>query len=577
MPERMTLPDRGELIEDAFLTPRVVDAGTFEELASRLRSIIDEAADQTSSLHEAQSRIGELSGDVEKSSERVAKALEGLKRGLGQIDERIAQAEQLIERASEQAAAMERAEQRIDEIDQRVERAVASRTQELERRLEAALQRLEHQAAATEARAQEAEQRVESAGDRLAESIADAEVRRDELVRDAEARLRGFGDDLNQRTEQIKRELASSAGPIVTSLNLLCQRAMEFLGHDPRAAASGSGQHAPQAGSLGEMVERAGELAETLERSMHDAESMREQAGLAEGAIREAVVEGTEAADALKERVEAIRRAGEEASRGHAELAAYLEANRADLDLIASLPTPDRLEEVIDKSQALREQIEGLGHAGDAIAELAASARDVKKQVDRLGDKNRRVRKSVDETDARLGEARERVEAQLDQMRAMIGAPSAELGQKVEQAGARLGELIDQATRTSEAAQDAATSCAEHEQRLRDVAETLEPWRAVLLDGPEGALPPGAQEMVDRVRTELGHEIDRASAMVARLRKRIGESDGDTGQSAEGAASTDPRSSPTGSAAPGSGTAGDGSIREPKPNGRATSTPGESD
>lgn len=170
------------VVEEVFLSPRVVDAAAFAEFAQSLRHLLAEAAQGRERLGQA---IDETDGVVERLRGVASQAGEKLRpavRLIPTIDQKLKQAEEALERASAAAEVAERtageaaraatAESVVSLREaQQAHEAAASRAEGLEESLRRATERAETTVAALDqqstARAEEATARARTSMDAL--------------------------------------------------------------------------------------------------------------------------------------------------------------------------------------------------------------------------------------------------------------------------------------------------------------------------------------------------------------------------------------------------------------------------
>jgi len=501
MPERMIVPNAEDLGEEIFLTPRVIDAATFEALATRLREIVSDSAQRVASLEELRSAVSEMGERVEGTAAKADEGVKLIDRRLAAIDDRIARAEAVLERAERQSASVERVRELVEGIEHRVEEAVAARVGEAERRLEAMINRAQSAKDQVERRVEAAQREAEQAGER------------------AESTVTRLGDELDRRTSQIKQELAGSAGPIVTNLNLLCQRAMEFLGCDPRQGGA-SEETSYQPGSLGELVRRAQRESGALTESVDRAASLTEQARQADSALRESITQGAESADELETRigaqVQAMRSTEREAARLVEQLELRVDRHREDIDALRSLDS----EQLASRLAELGEQIERTVEAAGSLDRVRDDATAMVDSLDQIEKQEQRARGWVEQIVSHAAEASERAQRELERMRELLDSPAASLESQVGELNQWLGGLIDQARSAGERAGNSCERCEAAAARLEELSARLEPWRALTRSSDTmHEIPPEIREAIERVRSELEPELTRAQTLVDTLHR----------------------------------------------------------
>ncbi len=240
------------VLQEVFLSPRVVDREAFNDFSQSLRALMTEAQGQARSLRvaceeaaAAQASIGELAGRHQARFETAARVL-------ATLDERSTQAERLLG-ASRDAAST------LDAMRSDAERMSAEHSRTLRARLD--------------------------------EALVAAEVRMAEFERASQARAAAFERSLAERIDAGLRRMdehaAAAAGALTARehelrdlmgrLDDLAAETEALLGH----AASGptdlgdgdvGATPAPLPGSLADLLARSHAAAERLERARADAE-----------------------------------------------------------------------------------------------------------------------------------------------------------------------------------------------------------------------------------------------------------------------------------------------------------------
>ncbi|MEM7229965.1 MAG: hypothetical protein AAF432_14245, partial [Planctomycetota bacterium] len=181
---------------DVFIAPRVVDQQSFDDLASTLRTLIDEANQTKASLATAVTRIGDGDAYASKASAHLQDRLRLSARMLKAFQSQIERAEQAVDRLTNQQDAMTEMLQRIeaaqqDEADRLETMArdfdavLDERADAAAKRFDEALEKRQHQALVVGNRIDGVQQRL---GD-VTRSIQDAEAHL-HAMRNADAKRR---------------------------------------------------------------------------------------------------------------------------------------------------------------------------------------------------------------------------------------------------------------------------------------------------------------------------------------------------------------------------------------------------
>lgn len=394
------------VIEEVFLTPRVVDHAAFAEYAERLERLIRDAAGEGERLRDAKGDIASTVESTGRAGRDLAKKLEIGSKLLAAIDQRAKQAEAMLARADERLASAQAIESKIDEliaeragtVEARITESIrvgCERAEETERRLQAA----ERQARTTAANAAAAVAQLE---DRLAsiQARAEAVAEQADLARQA----------MDVKIEEVTRLIDRRAGVLIDKFETmedLGARVFGALGVDPDAPGDG-------ARGVVERLERAEQASARAERIAAQLEQLSERAEAA--------------SDGFADKLESASSKMDELDARHAELVGPL--HEAYEDIASSVPL-------------LTETIRG---AGAQIEELA-SMREA-------------LRQSIQDSTTLAGEAREQLQNRADQLKALLDGSLHRLSSRVEEAGAWLGGLIQRAEQTG-AALDAQRTQAE--------------------------------------------------------------------------------------------------------------------
>ncbi|MFG0326841.1 MAG: hypothetical protein ACF8SC_06195 [Phycisphaerales bacterium JB037] len=537
-------------IEEIFLTPRVIDRGSFEEYSQTLRAIIDDATARTEGLDATTRGVDRMAARAREASDELKARLESAARALGVIESQRHSAEELCEKLGS-----------VEAIGARLEEAVGPRVEQLHDRVEAmlarageSLDRLERKwAERLEAREREQEQRLAELESKLDERVESAAARSveqtgtrvTEAMGAAERRAKALIEGLEQRTVQIRTELAQSAGPIITNLNLLCQRAVEILGRDPRMPPESGGE--ARAGSLEAALGKARAVVREIDEKQRALEAMREQVESARRAASEAVLETAERADALEARarelderagevehrvagigprVDRARESAEALERAIEAASARIDAERQRVDSVGDglivvdelcAQATERVEnhlgelramlsspvaELSEQARQVNAWLEGL--VAQAKKHVEASRAKIRAMEDVAGSKAQSVREDLEKL---AGESAERTRAAIEQLEAFAGERRREIEELRERARADADAAC---ARIEEIGAERERSLGE---AIESAAETLEPWRGVL-EGDGGELPAAIRAVMERVERELG-------AAVAAIEKRL--------------------------------------------------------
>lgn len=269
------VPTPGEV----FLTPRVIDQNTFDQLSKMLREMVREASKQASGLRASVSQAARVANELKAAEQGQQDNLDLAAAALKRIEEKAVKAEQLLDRVQNTAAASSALERKADEI-------VSRRVEGFEARLSAIL-------TAHDARLRDLEQRATSASRRLEERVL-----------------------------EVQKDAQIAVAPVFTRLEAMCDRAEALIGKPARAASgsepgAASGEtptgtpYAPN--SLGEMLDRAESLRTDAAFAQKQLDAVRQQADHARSILGESLNDMCTMIDRLTERADDLRRESEHA------------------------------------------------------------------------------------------------------------------------------------------------------------------------------------------------------------------------------------------------------------------------
>lgn len=199
------------VVNDVFLSPRVVDRRAFSELSGELKEIVERAAIERAAMIAALDQAGKSLQDLRSREQTQQVNLELALRALKSIEEKSARVEELLVRASDTAKLFEA-------IDAKADGLVSAKLSVIEARLDAL----------------------------TAGATAKAEA--------LEERIRRAGKELEQRVEAIRRDAQQITAPVHDGLLTLCERATLLASSQPGR------------GGLGELIAQGEKLRIDAER-----------------------------------------------------------------------------------------------------------------------------------------------------------------------------------------------------------------------------------------------------------------------------------------------------------------------
>ncbi|MCC7388452.1 MAG: hypothetical protein IT431_06750 [Phycisphaerales bacterium] len=223
-----------QLIEETFLSPRVVDGALLREFADSLRVLLSQAAAQRDLLRSAVAEGRSVADTLNDTASKAGEKLRPVVKLIPTIDQKLAQAEDALTRANDAAASAERAageaakaaaEEGAVALRQAQEAfdAALARAREIEARLGRSADRAEQ---AVEALDRECRHRLDAASrhaeDVLASTAAELDAR-------AEPAADAFERDCRARLETVARHAQDVLGTLVAELDARAEAAMGRL------------------------------------------------------------------------------------------------------------------------------------------------------------------------------------------------------------------------------------------------------------------------------------------------------------------------------------------------------------
>ena len=402
--------------EDMFLSPRVMDAGTFARYAEMLKGIIAQATAQGRTLEDFSADAEEMIRRATESGTTLDKRLQAGVRLMKLIDERVDRTEAALDQIQESLPSAETIQRRLEEHTNSAIDGAAARLEEIatraEERARAAHEHTERAAARLEALNAQIEQRAEQLDTLTRECTALAQHRTDELARRAEE----TAQSIDARTEDALARAQARLDSITEQSNTLRDTASAQIDH------------------LRAIIEPVREGAERAVSAlgMDPANPRIEDSVL--GRI-ESLVERGETHIATTERL----------FRQIDELRNQAEAAKADFGAWL-LDAADK----IDLLETRRETLEG--PIATAAANIESFTPELESRIERamstiehLSTQSKTLRESIHIATALADKARSDLTNQSSQMQALLDGALHKLTKRVEEAGAWLGTLITEA------------------------------------------------------------------------------------------------------------------------------------
>lgn len=122
---------KADVIQEVFLSPRVIDREAFNDYSGSLRRLIEEAAHQAEALKAAAAEANQAQTALRETAARHQGRQENVTRALAAIDQRLAEADRLAQLA-------EQTRRGIESASTEAQTGLSARTEELAARLDAA-------------------------------------------------------------------------------------------------------------------------------------------------------------------------------------------------------------------------------------------------------------------------------------------------------------------------------------------------------------------------------------------------------------------------------------------------------
>ncbi len=257
-PAPLDIPlDADRIIDDAFITPKVLDRRAFEELSSTLKQLVRDAAAKGQSLQTTATEVRSLGDSLREATKQLHTRLEAALKVAPALDQRLAKAEQVVQLVVDRSKLTEHLEQSIAQIidtrlaeftrrltamtaeqEDRLHAAAARATEDIEARrqrlqaeAEAACERVAQSRARLAIDAEGFEQlirsQVDAAAERLAEPVRQADRRAAELASRLEEHIQSAEDRLRAAREQADVKLAGIIDTASRHAETVTRRAQE--------------------------------------------------------------------------------------------------------------------------------------------------------------------------------------------------------------------------------------------------------------------------------------------------------------------------------------------------------------
>ncbi len=422
-PRTMNSPAALPTTEDMFLSPRVMDAGTFARYSEMLKSIIAQATTQGRTLEDFSTDAEEMIRRAGESTTTLDKRLQAGVRMMRMIDERVDRTDATLDKVREMLP-------NADSMNRQVESLMNFALDNAQTQIDAMVRDADIRAQAAEQRARVAMEKTEEQTRKLQALNADLDMRMsaiEQRINEAEdqtgqtiglidRRLVSFQDELNDQIEQVVERASTTTqdieervlnasrlteervnvlGQSITPLQNAAEQAMRALGMDPENPRF---EDSPLA-KIESLVERGEAHIAGVDRVLRQLNDLRNQA---EGVKGEFGMWLIDSADKLGQ----------------------LEARR---DLLEG-PIHDAAVRISEIGPDLEDKLE-----------LASN------KLEHLSSQSGELKESINSSSALAERATDKLTNQASQLQALLDGSLHRLTQRVEQAGVWLGSLITRA------------------------------------------------------------------------------------------------------------------------------------
>lgn len=409
--------------DDMFLSPRVMDAGTFTRYSEMLKSIINQATTQGRVLEDFSTDAEEMIRRASESGTTLDKRLQAGVRMLRMIDERVDRTDAALDKVRDILPSADSMRHQAEALMNSALDKAQTQLDEMVRDAEMRAQAAEHRARVAMQNAEERTQRIESLNadldmrmSAIEQRINEAEDQTGQTIGIIDRRLVSFQDELNTQIEEVVTRANSEAVKIeqrvedastqtqqrvetlqtsIEPLKNAAEQAMRTLGIDPENPRF---EDSPLA-KIESLVERGESHIAGVDRLLRQLDELRNQAEGAKGEFGMWLIDSAEKLDALEARKDLLEGPIHDAAVRIGEIGPDLEDK---LELASN-----KLEHLSTQSSELKESI----NFSSVMAERA---------TDKLTN-------------------------QASQLQALLDGSLHRLTQRVEQAGTWLGSLITHA------------------------------------------------------------------------------------------------------------------------------------
>jgi uncharacterized phage infection (PIP) family protein YhgE len=409
--------------EDMFLSPRVMDAGTFARYSEMLKSIIAQATTQGRVLEDFSADAEEMIRRAGESGVTLDKRLQAGVRMLRMIDERVDRTDEALDKVRDILPS-------ADAMRRQAESLMNEALDKAQTQLDGMVRDAEIRAQAAEHRARVAMQKTDERTQRLEALNADLDMRMSAI----EQRMEEAQNQSGQTIGLIDRRLVSFQDELNTQIDEVVTKANSATANIEQRIEDASTLTEQRVESLGSSIEPVKSAAEQAMRALGiDPENPRfEDSPLAK---IEQLVERGESHIAGVDRV--LRQLDE--------LRNQAEATKGEFGLWL-LDSAEKLDEL----ESRKDLLEGpIGDAAKRIGEIGPDLEDklelASNKLEHLSTQSGELKQSINSSSQLAERATDKLTNQASQLQALLDGSLHRLTQRVEQAGVWLGSLITRA------------------------------------------------------------------------------------------------------------------------------------
>ncbi len=422
-PRTMNSPAALPTTEDMFLSPRVMDAGTFARYSEMLKSIIAQATTQGRTLEDFSTDAEEMIRRAGESTTTLDKRLQAGVRMMRMIDERVDRTDATLDKVREMLP-------NADSMNRQVESLMNFALDNAQTQIDAMVRDADIRAQAAEQRARVAMEKTEEQTRKLQALNADLDMRMSAI----EQRINEAQDQTGQTIGLIDRRLVSFQDELNDQIEQVVERASTTTQDIEERVLNASRLTEERVNVLGQSITPLQNAAEQAMRALGmDPENPRfEDSPLAK---IESLVERGEAHIAGVDRV--LRQLND--------LRNQAEGVKGEFGMWL-IDSADKL----DQLEARRDLLEGPIHdAAVRISEIGPDLEDklelASNKLEHLSSQSGELKESINSSSALAERATDKLTNQASQLQALLDGSLHRLTQRVEQAGVWLGSLITRA------------------------------------------------------------------------------------------------------------------------------------